>query len=213
MNRVLLAFALAVAALLPLNDSHAHPQRSTLNVNGSVISSYVGIPRKLVDSSQNGFPYSYGPSVIFANGQYHAYFCSAGSGAFDWDHVRHSVSSDLQTWTAPTDLVVSSYYERAACDPSVVRFNAGDGDYYYMVYSGNVYNVQTVNFVARSISPDGPFLKYTYRGTWEYDPADPQPIIWPQQNSPEGSGIYGAGQPSVVVHNGVCVPMVLRPVN
>jgi hypothetical protein len=55
-----------------------------------------------------------------------------------------------------------------------VRYNAGDGEYYYLFYSGNQANVQTVNFVARSKIPSGSFLKLTKRGTWEDNPPDPK---------------------------------------
>lgn len=200
----LLATFACVAACLLMNDSYADPQWSTLNVNGSSVASYIGIPVKIHDASQGGFQYAYGPSIIFANGQYHAYFCSKGTSPVNaWDHVRYSTSSNLETWSAPVNKVVPSPVERASCDPSVVRFNAGDGDYYYMVYSGNEYNVQTLNFVARSTSPNGVFLKYTDRGTWESSPSDPHAIVRPNQNSPDGSNIYGAGQASVVVRNGV----------
>jgi FG-GAP-like repeat/PQQ enzyme repeat len=138
---------------------------------------------------------------------YHAYFCSTptgGGGETDLDDIRHISSTDLINWSAPDDLLHPNTYERSNCDPSVVFFNAGDGPYYYLFYGGNVATAQTVMFVARSASPDGPFLKLTDRNTWEVEPPDPHVIIWPIQRIPDpGNGIYGAGQPSVVVKNGV----------
>jgi hypothetical protein len=204
MNRYSIKMIIAMG-LLASNASSADPQRTTVNVNGSAVASYIGLPIKLVDVSQKGFTYAYGPSVINASGQHYAYFCSTGTlnNPVDWDHVRNSTSSNLEVWTSPVTQVAPNSVERAACDPSVVRYNAGDGLFYYMVYSGAAYNVQTLNFVARSTSPGGPFLKYTDRGTWESNPPDPHAIVWPNQSSPEGSGIYGAGQASLVVRNGV----------
>jgi hypothetical protein len=162
----------------------------------------VGGHVKMADATAYG--HAYAPSVIWAEGSWHAYFCSGSGGISteDWDHVRHVKSADLQNWGEQTDLMQSTTYERANCDPSVVRFDAGDGLYYYMMYSGNVTNVQTVNFLARSASPAGPFLKYTQRGTWEARPADAKIITRPKKDSPEGSNVYGAGQPSLVVHEG-----------
>jgi hypothetical protein len=156
----------------------------------------------MMPSAAYGFDYSYAPSVIYAEGAWHAYFCSSGPGVGSWDYVRHSISPDHQTWGAPAVVMQSSNptNERAACDPSVVRFDAGDGPYYYLFYSGNFSGVQTVNFVSRSASPNGPFLKFTERGTWEASPSDAHVITWPMHaGGGDTSGYYGAGQSSVVV--------------
>lgn len=157
---------------------------------------------KMADSTNSGYTYAYAPTIMYSEGKWHSYYCSAGTGVNDWDHVRYVASADLQNWIGPGNLVQPSVYERAACDPSVVRFDAGDGLYYYMMYSGNVMNVQTVNFLARSQRPEGPFLKYTSRGTWEQKPHDAKVIVWPKKHSMENSGVYGAGQPSLVVKDG-----------
>lgn len=156
-----------------------------------------------VNAQLGGFSYSYAPSIIRVDGQYHAFFCSAGDGGGDWDHVRSVTSPDGVSWTSPQSVITSSGDERANCDPSVVRFDAGDGPYYYLFYSGNRFNVQTVNYVSRAATLDGPFLKWTQRGTWEEQPSDPQVIVAPVTATPDNSGVYGAGQPSVVVRNGV----------
>ena len=167
----------------------------------NVSSVKVGKPFKVVDASPLGsnYAYTYGPSIIFSEGKYHAYYCSTGAGSYDWDHIRYSQSKDLIHWTSPDSIVQSTRYERAACDPSVVRFNAGDGLYYYMMFSGNVLDVQTVNFLARSKNPSGPFYRYTDRKTWEQNPHDSKVMVWPKKAAAEGSNIYGAGQASLVV--------------
>jgi len=157
----------------------------------------VGAPVKVADARV--YKYAYAPSIIYTAGAWHAYYCSAGRGVGDWDHVRHASSPDLQRWSTQDDLIQSTLYERANCDPSVIRFDAGDGPYYYMVYSGNVENVQTLNFLARSGSPAGPFLKLSRGGTWEQAPAQSKVIVAPKVPAKEGTNIYGAGQASLVV--------------
>ena len=164
----------------------------------------VGSPQKIVASASHGFNYAYAPSIIYTQGQYHAYFCSTGAGDNDWDHVRHVTSTDLKNWSAPDDVLQSIVHERANCDPSIVRFDGGDGLYYYLFYTGNAPKIQGLQFVSRSVSPDGPFLKLTDRGTWEQKPNDPHAIIWPIQNGGEdAASIYGSGQASVVSKNGI----------
>ncbi len=163
-------------------------------------------PFKITDaeqaSSDSPWSYAYGPSIIASEGVYHAYFCSTGTGVEDWDHIRHVSSPDLIHWNVNAqNLMQSTAVERANCDPSVVRFNAGDGLYYYDFHSGNTENVQTVVFASRSSSVNGSFSKYTERGTWEIQPEDPHPIVVPFHPSPDNSGVYGAGQASVVVMN------------
>lgn len=162
--------------------------------------SQIGGAQKLVDSSSNGYTFAYAPSIIKVGDTWHNYFCSTGTGATAWDILRHSTSQDLINWSTPDQVLVPSdpVNERSCCDPSIVKFNAGDGDYYYLYYSGNKVNVQTVNFVARSASPFGPFAKRTERGTWEVNAADPKVIQYPFNVAPEGSNVYGLGQPAVV---------------
>lgn len=160
----------------------------------------IGAPQKLIDSSTNGYTFAYAPSIIKVGNVWHAYFCSSGTGATAWDYIRHSTSNDLATWSTPDTLLIPSdpINERSCCDPSIVKFNAGDGDFYYLFYSGNKLNVQTVNFVARSASPFGPFAKRTERGTWEVGAPDPKVIQQPFNAAPESSNVYGRGQPAVV---------------
>jgi hypothetical protein len=146
------------------------------------------------------FSYAYGPSIIYTQGAYHMYFCSNGVGGnnLNWDNVRHESSPDLIHWSAPDNVLVPTVYERSNCDPSVVFSNG----FYYLYYGGNVTTDQTVVFVARSTNPDGPFLKYTPQGAWESQPALSQIVIAPANPDPTGE-YYGAGEPSVVIRNGV----------
>ncbi len=159
-------------------------------------------PNLIVNSQATGIKYAYGPSIVYENGIYRAFFCSHGTSSVDWDHVRSVYSYDMVHWSYPVTVLTSIPVERANCDPSVVKWNSGDGDYYYMFYSGNVVNVQTVNYVARATSLEGPFLKLTDRGTWEQNPTDPHVIVWPFRATPESAAAYGAGQPTVIAFNG-----------
>ncbi len=164
----------------------------------------VGQPVKLIDSPKQNFAYAYAPSIISVDGLWYAYFCSTGTGPRDWDNIRYSTSSDGTHWSPPVRILGASdgVNERSACDPSVVQYDAGDGGYYYLLYTGNQTSVQGVNLVARSTSPSGPFLKLTKRGTWENDPPDPKIILSPLHAAPDNTIWYGLGQPSVVVRDG-----------
>ena len=175
-----------------------------LGVCSDLSFSLTGEPLKLVDPEKYNFTYAYAPSIIYMGGLWYAYFCTNGTGVHDWDHIRYSTSSDGTHWSPPAQILRTSdaVNERATCDPSVVRFNSGDGEYYYLFYSGNKTNMQTANFVARSKSPFGPFLKLTIRGTWESNPPDPKIILSPLHAAPENSNWYGLGQPSLLSKDG-----------
>lgn len=163
-----------------------------------------GQPIMLVDSAKPKFAWAYAPSTIYANGLWYTYFCSGGTGQEDWDNIRYSTSSDGKHWSPPIKILGASdsVNERATCDPSVALYDAGDGGYYYLFYTGNQKGVQSVNFVARSPSPSGPFLKLTKRGIWESNPSDPKIILSPIHAAPDNSDWYGLGQPSVVAQDG-----------
>jgi hypothetical protein len=164
----------------------------------------VGQPTKITNSAKQDFTYAYAPSIVYAEGLWYAYYCSSGTGQEDWDNIRYSTSSDGIQWSSPTKILGASDFadERATCDPSVVRYDAGDGAYYYLFYTGNQKGVQSVNFVTRSTSPSGPFLKLTKRGTWESNPPAPKVILSPLHPAPDNSNWYGLGQPSVVTRDG-----------
>jgi hypothetical protein len=159
---------------------------------------------KLIDLAKQNFTYAYAPSFIYADGLWYAYYCSGGTGPEDWDNIRYSTSSDGIRWSPPIKILGASdaVNERATCDPSVVHYDAGDGGYYYLFYTGNQTTVQGVNLVARSTSPSGPFLKLTKRDTWESSPSDPKIILSPLHGAPDNSIWYGLGEPSVVVKDG-----------
>lgn len=167
-----------------------------------------GFLGKTVDSSVNGYMYGYGPTIIYdqSDGMFYLCYCSTGgynNGVSGWDWLRFVTSSDGRLWSKPKIVVKVSdgANERAACDPSLVYYDAGDGPFYYLFYSGNKENVQTVMFVSRSENIKGPYKKFTERGTWEVDAPDPKIIIQPKHPMPENSGWYGAGQQTVVVRN------------
>jgi hypothetical protein len=159
---------------------------------------------KLIDSSDNGYNYGYGPSIIYDNGIFHMFYCSSG-GSGAWDFIRYAYSTDCRIWSGPKIVLTVSNLEieRCACDPSIIYYDAGDGPYYYLFYSGNKTAVQTVVFAARSKNIDGPFLKFTERNTWEVAPPDPKVIIAPKKAMPDGSNWYGAGQQTVLVKSGM----------
>jgi Glycosyl hydrolases family 32 N-terminal domain len=145
--------------------------------------------------------WAYGPSIIKWNNVYHIFFCSAcydsTPSVAGMDLMRYATSTDGLNWSDPGIILYptgENQQERSCCDPSVVFFSG----FWYMFYSGNVVPYQTVMFVARSAQIDGPYLKYTKRGTWEKDPADPMIILTPINPVPPPFW-YGAGQQTVVV--------------
>jgi hypothetical protein len=167
---------------------------------------------KVVDSSLGDnqglkFTYAYAPYMVLEKNSktVHAFYCStsiSNLGMTNWDAVRYSVSQDAgKTWSVPkVALAVSDpVNERAACDPSVFLFNG----YYYMYYSGNQENTQTVILLARSKSIAGPYEKWTNRGTWEVNAHDPKILIAPRNPTQDGAGGYGAGQTTQVVKDGI----------
>jgi hypothetical protein len=161
---------------------------------------------KLVDSSDAGYLYGYAPSIIYENGIFHMLYCSSGTGPGDWDNIRYVKSEDGRIWSAPKIVLVATdpVGERAACDPSVVRYQApGDSaPHYYLFYSGNAANIQTLMFVARSMNVDGPYEKWTTSGTWKIGASNPQAILRPANPKPDNTPWYGAGQQTVVVKDG-----------
>lgn len=160
---------------------------------------------QLVDSRNFGYSFGYAPSIVREDGRYHMLYCSSGTGPLEWDIIRYVSSIDGISWTDPQAVlrVSGGITERAACDPSVVRFDAGDGPFYYLFYSGNVPGYETVMLVARSQSIKGPFAKYTRRGTWEVSAHDPAVIMYPTRAVPEGAMRYGAGQQTVLAVDGM----------
>lgn len=144
--------------------------------------------------------YSYSPTTIKHKGIYYSYFCSSPVDK-GIDIIRMQWSKDDgNTWSTPEIALTPNDIDRSACDPSIVYLNG----YFYLFYSGWAKNIQTVNFVSRSKTPMGPFLKLTPNGEWKDRPAESQIIIYPKNFSNDGPGaMYGAGQPTVVNKNGV----------
>lgn len=151
--------------------------------------------------------YAYAPATVFFNGKYHQFYCSNGSdsdhfyplkakGNDPWDHVRYRSSKDGVNWSGPKVAmsVNNNFYERAACDPSVVY---GDDGYWYMLYTGNLKGYETVVFLARSNYIQGPYFKYTENKKWENEAghaSNPKVVL----GAKAVSGSYGIGQQTVV---------------
>lgn len=134
-------------------------------------------------AEKHPFSYAYAPTTFYENGTYYSFYCSTGEGAA-WDFIRLTTSTDGVTWGASRVVLQPTAYQRAACDPSVVKFN----NRYYMAFSGNIKDIQTVNFMAVSDTPEGPYTSIS-----------DTPITYPRFPNADGPGApYGAGQPSLV---------------
>lgn len=164
-------------------------------------------PARVIDT-QNGLGYSYGASIVLSDDgtglAYHSYSCGADYSGDGWDRIFYTRSTDRVNWSAVTIPLRATRgsAELSACDPSVIRYNAGDGLYYYMYYGGGNGHM----YVARSRLAAGPFLKFTERGTWEENAADPKivmrhsPRITTNMSADGTTQIwYGSGEPTVVV--------------
>ncbi|MBV9077269.1 MAG: hypothetical protein JO048_07275 [Methylobacteriaceae bacterium] len=157
----------------------------------------------LISSKRYRYGYAYAPAIVREGGVTHMLYCSYGRPGI-WDFIRYARSTDGgRSWSDPVVAVEGSdeVGERAACDPSVVRYQAPDDDrpYWYLFYSGNAKDIGTAIFLARADEVTGPYAKWTRRGTWEVDAADPAAIMQPGRPKPDNTGFYGAGQQSVVV--------------
>jgi hypothetical protein len=177
--------------------------------------------RQMVDCSKpgscrdTGNYEAYAPTIAKIDGTYHAFYCSApDTNTVLQDYTRHTSSTDGKNWNAPDVAIRASDAlgpngfkdDVSACDPSLVYFNG-----YYYIYYGDAYetgagNNQSVIHVARSQNVNGPYLKYTDRGTWEETPSDPKRLISPltlrAQPDVRENHFYGAGQPSVIAKDG-----------
>ncbi|MFC0529324.1 hypothetical protein [Phytohabitans kaempferiae] len=205
---VLLALAAAPAAAA--NDIYVLPPTKKLDSCASTSAPWCPT------GSPNGYDYGYAPSIVYDGSQYYTLYCSSPdstSPGYPYDTIRFSASADGNTWIAPsvklrvTDTrdTATVKYEGAACDPSVVRYDAGDGagPMYYMFYTGvdtaNGYN--DVIFVARSSTYGGTYAKWTGSGWSTSSTAQPAAVILPKAQRP--AGFLGAAQSSVVVIDGV----------
>ncbi len=185
-------FIILVLSLLFITTPQVNAQNST--------------PFKIIDSSDYSHSYAYAPSIIYDQGVYHVFFCSAGGGG-GYDYIRYTHSTDGVTWSAPTVVITSSPVNGnnlAACDPSLVYFQG----YYYLYYSG-AYDTapgvtQTVVHVARSVSITGPYEVYTIDGRWEVS-GNPKILIYPFTKRDIAPPGYGAGQQAGIARDGKLV--------
>ena len=141
--------------------------------------------------------YRYGPSILYyEDGSADAWFATNGQrGEWDWFTYKHfdgEMWSDEKVVLRPTADSMDHY---SVCDPGVIYF----GGYYYIGYTSTIVStnggINNNVFVARSENPDGPFEKWNGNG-WGGDPA---PIIYFDENA----AMWGAGEPSFVVVDGV----------
>lgn len=79
---------------------------------------YLNIPNQIQ-------PYSYGPSIVFEDGTYYAFYCSpSDSPPYPFDAIRLTTSTNGVTWTSPVVALAAqgNYASSSVCDPSVVKF-------------------------------------------------------------------------------------------
>lgn len=129
-------------------------------------------------------------------------FCSRvyytkASGNLYWDQITYQHSTDGgKTWSAEEITLKPTDYSRDAlscCDPGVARW----GDYYYLGYTSTEdHLVNNHLYVARSKNPNGPWEKWN-GSSWGGD--KPEPIVTYTGNPKK----FGAGEPSIVVLNGL----------
>ncbi len=144
----------------------------------------------------DGSGYRYGPSIMYyADGSCDAWFSTPGyGGEWDWITVKHSKDGvnfgDEKVVLVPTPDSMDRF---SCCDPGVIYF----GGYYYLGYTSTIVEGGVNNnvFVARSRNASGPYEKWNGNG-WGGDPA---PVVYYD----EDDAYYGAGEPSMVVRDGV----------
>ena len=143
------------------------------------------------------YGYRYGPSIILDDAGMHVFTCGTGTGSSSWDVIQYDHSSDGgATWDPekvalqPSPGTLDAY---STCDPSVVKA----GGYYYLAYTSTTTPDGSTNsiYVARSATITGPYEKWNGAG-WG---GAPQPIVTYTETDYD----YGAGEPSLVVVDGV----------
>ncbi len=144
-------------------------------------------PRKSQD-----WGYRYGPSIMcHDHGICEAWFASPGdSFEADWFTYRRSEDGG-KTWTEERVVmspVPDSMDRFSVCDPAVIRY----GDYYYMGYTSTIFThnggVCNNGFIARSLSPTGPFERWTGTGWGE------------TRTSTDGTVCHWLGKPAPVIY-------------
>lgn len=124
-----------------------------------------------------GYYYRYGPSIITnEDGSMDAWFsCTGSNAAGELDYISYKHSDDGgKSWGNEKIVLSPSGYSKdrlSCCDPGVIKF----GGYYYIGYTSTLDKVGYSNhvFVARSLSPDGPYEKWNGDGWGGY----PEPLI------------------------------------
>lgn len=172
-------------------------------------------------TQQETLKYAYGSSIIKIGNTYYNYFCS-NPESVGVDSIKVKTSKDLVTWTKSTELIKATNpnidpnlnLQYSACDPSVVI----DRDGQILIYYGNwELGENTVIQLAVADHPLGPFDILTKQDQWRaslsHDALEGKNIIEaevevcqnPFVSQPkfgcEDRGIYGAGQPSVILLN------------
>ncbi|MBX7232226.1 MAG: hypothetical protein K1X29_09095 [Bdellovibrionales bacterium] len=187
------------------NESYNQFQ-SEINLTSQAIG-LEGLNNLFSQQPRNEYKYAYAPSILKENGRWYAFYCShAESGGID--SIKLIQSDDGLHWTAP-EVVLTPSTDTATCDPSVVKYNGGDGNFYYLYYSAIYSEFGTTINVARAPSLTGPYLKLSPTNAW-IDPtknADLKILIKPMHPKKGGGANewYGAGQQSVMVVDGQLV--------
>lgn len=136
--------------------------------------------------------YRYGPSfIVNEDGTIDAWFASGGSSTEQWDWIMYK-HYDGESWSEEKCVLQptpNSFDRYSCCDPGVIYL---DG-YYYLAYTSTMNYDQTDNslFVARSISPDGPYEKWNGEG---WGGISPKPLV----AFTEDSALWGIGEASMV---------------
>lgn len=117
------------------------------------------------------------------------------SGGAYWDQAAYRRTADGgKTWTEEQMVLKPTEYSRdqlSICDPGAIKA----GKYYYMGYTSteDVRGLFNHAYIARSVSPTGPWEKWDGNGWSER----PQPIV----TFDGAADAWGAGEPSMVVNN------------
>lgn len=141
-----------------------------------------------------GGGYHYGPSMILnTDGSLDVWCASDGPGDVS-DFVSYSRLYDGGKSRSVDKIVLKptggGWDSLSTCDPGVIKF----GDYYYIGYTTTLDDRGVDNdiCVARSKSPDGPFIEKWTGSGWGSEPA---PLIEYTDNP----DYWGAGEPSFVL--------------
>ncbi len=135
----------------------------------------------------------YGPSIIINPDKSIDMWLASTGFKEQWDWIRHKRSTDGgKSWEEETVVLQptpNSPDRMSVCDPGVIKF----GGYYYLGMTA-VYDKEGKRnciFVARSVSPKGPYEKWNGRD-WG---GIPKPII----EFTGSKDAWGAGEPSFVL--------------